>query len=443
MVSSDKLQRMGRRRFTKVLAGLGLSGGVVSTISQNTLAKLTNDPTKEVPRVTGYVREDHNELDPNKPDPTDSPPERTTIYHTISRDKWVRIESANDALDKVAERLEKIGAHNVASPTVSYRTNGHHRERVIKVTYDEWIAERRSEELPDEENTVLSASEVFNELPTAVDGTVSSSELNFERGIENIPVIYESERRKPNACDRSGHRCAKRSSRDHYNDIYQTNPVPAGTSIAKKGDPLHASNAFRIYDPGSSTDDWGFLTSAHIMATDDHDDSSDMVGDPVYQPSYSNYVGDVTDAAYFSIDDDYGFYIDVASFSVARSVGTDYRLADGDGGYDEPVVGTVALDQLEDMAEDEKEICRQGTRSGRCSSTIYDFNTRVDEERAYFQTDDHITDNGDSGGPYFINHPDNDGQVLAAGIHYGPEDSIDSIAYAAAAAEKVLNVMIS
>lgn len=432
MVDSNKLQRMGRRRFTKVLAGLGLSGGVISTISQNGLAELTDDPTKEVPRVTGYVREDHNELDPDKPDPVDSPPERTTIYHTISRDKWVRIESANNALSKVAEHIQELGIQDIAHPTVSYRTNGHHRERIIKVTYDEWIAERKA----DEEKNVPPAVEVFSDLPTTVDGIVSSNELNFERGIENIPVVYESERREPNACDRSGHRCAKRSSRDHYNDTYQLDPVPAGTSIAKKGDSLHASNAFRIYD--SKEGDWGFLTSAHIME-DGHDDSSDMRGDPVYQPSYSNYVGDVTDAAYFAIDDDYHSYTDVASFSVARSAGTDYRLADGDGGYDEPVVGTVGLDQLEDMAEDKEEICRQGTRSGRCSSTVNDFNTRVNEERAYFETDDQISDNGDSGGPYFIEHPENDGQVLGAGIHYGH----NSLAYTAVAAEKVLDVMVS
>ena len=76
---------MGKRRFMKALSKLGLSATAVSQMSKSTLAKLTDDPKKEVPRVK-HVSGPAIDHDPE--DGFVDYEDAEVEYYTIPRDEW-------------------------------------------------------------------------------------------------------------------------------------------------------------------------------------------------------------------------------------------------------------------------------------------------------------------------------------------------------------------
>lgn len=81
--TTKKLNKMGKRRFMKTLAGIGVSGSAIRHMSKETLAKTTGNPEKEVPMLKCLYHLNHEEVkNGNKP-------ERKAEYFTLPRDEVV------------------------------------------------------------------------------------------------------------------------------------------------------------------------------------------------------------------------------------------------------------------------------------------------------------------------------------------------------------------
>ncbi|MFP8954998.1 hypothetical protein ACLI4Z_18875 [Natrialbaceae archaeon A-arb3/5] len=314
--------------------------------------------------------------------------------------------------------------------------NGHHEEKVVKVTYNEARAKKDD----------LTPDDVEDILPDTLSGAVGSNEYDFEETIEEIPTVIETDNITPHGCDNPNHECEDDPSREHYDDYYGLdNRIAPGSGISREDRTQPATSAFRVY----SFDEGEYYLCMAGHSTMDPDErnadteSSDIIGRPVFQPNDPFSAGEVNDVQYFELgDNDYINYVDVATVEITRSDHDmpDYRLADGDGGYDELMPGAASIDLIEDLEEDGSKVCRQGTRTGRCESEIIGFDTSLSEQ-AYFETSDDKADRGDSGGPYFVENPEQSGQKLALGIHYGGDDI--GIGYAAPAVEELLDVTVT
>ncbi|MFB6200081.1 MAG: twin-arginine translocation signal domain-containing protein, partial [Candidatus Nanohaloarchaea archaeon] len=84
-MDQDKLNTMGRRRFMKNLAALGVSAPAIAGLSQAEVSEY--DLESEVPYVKAYrtVEKQPGEA-----------PVREPVYDTIDREEWERRETALD-----------------------------------------------------------------------------------------------------------------------------------------------------------------------------------------------------------------------------------------------------------------------------------------------------------------------------------------------------------
>ena len=99
-ITTDKLRRMGRRRFMKTLSTLGLSTATVHNMSKETLAELTDNPEEEIPRLKAMRHTNHEAVVEGT-----EPPELEPMYYTIPRDEFVRIEGRYKAAKELDAQL--------------------------------------------------------------------------------------------------------------------------------------------------------------------------------------------------------------------------------------------------------------------------------------------------------------------------------------------------
>ncbi|MDQ2049936.1 hypothetical protein RBH26_05510 [Natronolimnohabitans sp. A-GB9] len=163
--STSDLARMGRRRFIEALVGLGVSTTAAAGLTSERLEALTDDPENEVPRLSGYKRIEGK----NGNEPSYEPE-----YYTIPRDKYVRVESSYSAAGKISNRVGEFDDSDSYSVGVTSRTNGHHSEKVIKVT------QIQSEQ--EDNGADLSLTEVEGRLPTEITGDVPAN----ARSVKNV-----------------------------------------------------------------------------------------------------------------------------------------------------------------------------------------------------------------------------------------------------------------
>lgn len=104
---TEELTKMSRRRFAEALGGMGLSAGVVNFMTQDVLAEQTEDPRDEVPRL--YGRQVKNPEDwKHKRRTKDNRPEMQEMWYTIPRSQWVRVETAQDACQKLQAQMDEL-----------------------------------------------------------------------------------------------------------------------------------------------------------------------------------------------------------------------------------------------------------------------------------------------------------------------------------------------
>jgi len=383
------------------LSAMGVSASTLAFMTHESLAKQTDDPDDEVPRLY-KIQAEEPEKWREPPYPNDAP-RRKAEYYTISRDEWVEVEAPNVAADKIDEQLAEIDSTGQIGGLVTKRTNNHHAEPVVDVRLTTVYR------IEDGEKTVVAdpdatEEEVRAELPDTIDATVGDGE--YERTKEDIPVTVSSEEIEEQGCGR--HDCDTDSWGAWYNADYDDIPGGCQFQDAKGGRATLCTPAWH-----SAKEEMVMTTAAHTVMDDDEDYPE---GRNVYQSyRYANKIGETSlPIVYYraDVEDYWERYCDAAVVEMTESHNTYHALADTSGEYAENIQGIVGFDYIKDnMGSDT--LCRQGRTTGRCEGSISSY--KDTQKKAYFKTTA-SSESGDSGGPHFKM---DDGKAIIAGIHYG------------------------
>lgn len=90
---------MGRRRFVDTLLTLGVSSSTAAALTKDELAKLTDDPSQQVPRTKYFRHTNHDEV------VNGGRPNRGPTFYTVPRDQWIETETAVNAATSLGDRL--------------------------------------------------------------------------------------------------------------------------------------------------------------------------------------------------------------------------------------------------------------------------------------------------------------------------------------------------
>lgn len=378
MVRKDELLRMGRRRFTKTLAGLGVSGAALAKMTKPALAELDYDPEHEVPRLFGYEHTNHDQLGNG-----DVAPERKSIYYSIPREKWAVVEGAHDARERVSERLRDLPFS--AKVGVRTRTSGQRRRKEV-------VVEHVSLETPSGEVVRPKVSfEQFKErvkhaLPDTIDG-VAGRGTDAATTISDVPIEIEERRI---------------TQQLYYDYEYRNYGAPAGCVIRNPGGGAGTLGTLaHDNDIGKNV----MVTAAHVLRDDNGNDYND-----VYQNTdgvSGDHLGNVNQDKIIGHGD-----FDVGVIDDLDISGTYSFAKDSSDSYQGPTIfGSMAKTTLKDYEGDSSySLRKQGARTGRTSGyidTVYDTD---------FRTTIH-TEKGDSGSPVF--RTSSTDRAYVAGIHGG------------------------
>lgn len=173
-----KLLSGGRRQFLKSLAAIGISGEALRHMSKESLAAVTSDPTKEVPRLRGLQHTNHEAVMNEN-----APPEREPIYYTIPRDEWAYNEGVQNAAVRTKQKLDVRLSGCGSSSGPGYITamtketvSGHQKRREVVVKH---ITLEGDE--PD-----VGIEELKSKAPSKIDGRANGA--TDSEVVEDIPV---------------------------------------------------------------------------------------------------------------------------------------------------------------------------------------------------------------------------------------------------------------
>ncbi len=134
-ISTRELALMGRRRFIETLTAIGLSASTVSGMTKEKLLDLTDDPTDRVPRAKAIRLKNPDKWE--APPFPEREPQFETEYTTIPRDKWVRMESAYDASErikrKVSSQFDSNSKIDAVTTGVTREVFGQHEQYAVRV----------------------------------------------------------------------------------------------------------------------------------------------------------------------------------------------------------------------------------------------------------------------------------------------------------------------
>ena len=241
-----KLLSGGRRQFLKSLAAIGISGEALRHMSKESLAAVTSDPTKEVPRLRGLQHTNHEAVMNEN-----APPEREPIYYTIPRDEWAYNEGVQNAAVRTKQKLDVRLSGCGSSSGPGYITamtketvSGHQKRREVVVKH---ITLEGDE--PD-----VGIEELKSKAPSKIDGRANGA--TDSEVVEDIPVSVEKENFEYQGSCTS----------NYYNSDYE--PVPAGAQIDSAEIGTTGTPAYH-----SGRGEYVMLTVNHIL--DDSNDEQD------------------------------------------------------------------------------------------------------------------------------------------------------------------------
>lgn len=361
-----------RRNFIKGLLGIGASATAAALFTKDSLAAIDYDAETEVPRIHGYERVNTEEIRNEGASPVYEP-----IYESIPREKWVEVETAHDARERVAARLSDL--EQEPRVAVGWQTSRGKPRRAIVVEHET----ERSRDGPRNRRPEMSFDEFSDQvkelIPDEVHGTAGRG-TDAETTVESIPLKIEQVEGAEHQWD--------------YDHEYRSEGVPAGCYI-HNGDSAGTLGPF-MFD--SHYGEWIFLTAAHVA--NGSSNGKMYQNDPV-----SN--GHFADVNWTKTKKDGSF--DASVLNHLQFGGSWDFAADSWDSYQGPTIeGRQSMSGLKDM-EFSGTIYKQGIATGRSSGTVHNvgsnsFKTDCDE------------DNGDSGGPYWVEK--SSGGALASGIHY-------------------------
>jgi len=358
----NKLQRMGRRRFIENLAGIGVSTTTLSYLEQDDLSEITHDPEEEIPYIARWERVDEN-----------GPLGQNEVYKTIPRDEWERRETAIDVKDQVENKLGNTQAN-------AYFTAMDDSETGFGV------------EVLLEENSQVSIRELENILPTEAKGSTPEENPAVR---ENIPIKIKET-------------TSTESSTDSSSDCYVENnydEVPGGQMIYATLENDDFESYGTMMAPFYSDDhSWGVITSGHVV------EGLNIVGEHYWD---KEPFADVKES---KVD---GF-VDCGFAKQHSDQDTTYQItAPQNDGLAIQLVGTLSDEEIKNHVGDKNyEVAVQGRKSCRQYSHITGTGGESGVEAVALE-DSLTTYDGDSGGPYFHQNPDNREEAYLIACHTG------------------------
>jgi hypothetical protein len=371
-------------------------------MTKDALAEVTDDPKDEVPRLR-YLRHKEEKT-------IGEPPEREPVYETIPRDRWERIEGANEAFTQIRE---KVRAETRSSGVDVWVTTHPTMERAVKVEYIVTEMEDTYHK-PD-----IGYERLSGMLPSEVDVNISSNDI-----VESVPVKVIKKTQEPEAMEPS-------DTGYYYDYNYNENydGVPAGSAIETTSDGSISRGTIGTPAYSDSIDGEALVTAAHLMTDSGEEDIAPDTS--ISQPTDSVYkIGELNEWMWdYDVncrigspgDPDskcsWNLYDDAAVIELNdyNDIDVKYSRASDSGGYmGDDVDGIVAWTTIEDKAGDTSyELSKQGATTGRGDGTIHQ---DYDPEYKRFFMNGIQSEGGDSGGPVveeWLNYS------LVAGIHVG------------------------
>jgi len=398
---------------------MGISYETASKLSKSKLEDLTGDPGEEVPRLKA-LRPKNPEEWQEPPYPEDPAP-REPEFYTITRDKWIEVETAFDAANTIHKKLQQKDESGLVFAGVTKTNKGQHERYAVSVNISSRVpldsfqndapSIEESENIDGAVTPDITMDELKTEVPDQVTGTVGG-ETYAKAAVDNIPVEFDQGVEYFEEC--SDEECGYVDGY-HYDEKYRLEDrwntgVPIGSilRVERNGEEYSGTLGPRVSDDGSSK----ALATAHQFL-DEGESDSEGVGRTGRQPDEGNGIGEAEVIYYEDPGTCDGW--DVSLINPSGSKEFRRELVSDSGGTDgtletEPVSGRVGFDNLKDEFSS---VCRQGIRTGRCSG---DINTLLDCDgaRNIQVRRDFSTEGGNSGGPWFVEDGD---ELLVAGVH--------------------------
>jgi hypothetical protein len=311
-------------------------------MSKESLAKITSNPKKEVPRLRGLQHTNHEEV-MNK----ESPPEREPIYYTIPRDEWAYNEGVQNAAVRTKRqlnsRLSTCGSSSGSghiTTAVRETASGHHKRQKIVVQHITLDGDE-----PD-----VSFEELRDAAPSKIDGQAEGAKDS--EVIENVPITVEKETL----------RYLGGGSDGHYDYDYEPD-TPGGAEVEAH---VRGTTGTAAYHSGRG--EFVMLTANHIL--DENNDEQDRYY--AYQPDF--VAGDegalIKGKTEPDVADDLNcneVTMDAASLSFSGNV--TYKLAGSDGDYkNAEIYEVLGWDWIVDNQG--KSQRKQGTNTGVTSGSV-------------------------------------------------------------------------
>lgn len=394
----NKLGKIGRRRFVKRMASLGVSAGVLNTMSQEAIAEVTDDPKREVPRLEALVHTNHEAVVAGE-----EKPKREPRYYTVPRDKWVDVETAHDAARRLERSLpDRITDGPVRFGVRKFETHTRSRRGVV-VRLDR-----------DGTGTDLTKAEIEEAVPATVTGTAGSGDNAETR--TDIPVAVEEREIEFVENVDNG-----QTSKYHYDFKYSKAPAGAmitGYDEANDTEAVATACTPAYYD-GDKYSGFVIVTVAHLFR-------ENGVGNKSWQP-FSSVSGSKYGNCSHSIfrfedknssdrDPKADRAFDYALVQPDSGVDTSYKFASDDGDLSccREVAGRLGWDKIKDG----EYLTKQGAKTGRESGDVTTTFTNETFETAA------TVGGGDSGGPNYTETYYSDGtsfKAVAGVTSYGTD----------------------
>lgn len=384
-------------------------------MTEDKLKYLTGDPTDQVPRVRA-VRMGDEEVSEEPPFPS-AVPDRKVEYYTISRDKWIQVESAFDAAQRIQKKIDSEFRSKTQNIMAGVTTHGSNEQYVVTVKIErlssvdihtlptpEQTLDRLKEILPDE--AVGQANTSASPSPHQADIDVESATV-----VEDIPIEYEFAIKTLEGC--GVEKCDwLEDGAGHYTSVYRQSGISVdgvftGSAIQTPNRNGNWSGRCtlgpRVRD---SSGERMLFTNAHCVYDTDFESPLDAIGRLVGQPNEEYIIGEVKSITHSG-------QMDAALIELNRSYYATNQLASKTAGEANGILSStvVGLDYLKDNTR--TPICRQGARSGRCEGRLYAIRDRLGGHRIEILRDYH-DGGGNSGGPYFI---EENGELELVGMH--------------------------
>lgn len=400
MSSRPNILRMGRRRFLQAVGAITVSTGFIG--AETAPDGTEYDPENEVPRLHGWKHTNHEEIVNNG-----AAPDREPIYGAIPREQWRAVEAASDLRNRVKNRLRDLNP----PPRVTMRVpedKGPLDRRTIVVKHVTVVSARGKDEtvLHSPAYSYEKLKKVVKErFPDEMDGAASRENKSIFT-VEGMPIKTEKTIQSPSSID--------------YFD-YEYRPVPGGCLIDVDNGSTGTLGTLAF---DSDTFTYVFVSAGHLL---------DNGGDDVYQETNgdsNDSLGSVNTSKVKVVNSGKDFD---AGIIFGLDLNANYKFADDspDSYHGPEIAGTLSETGVKDMQGTDETMYKQGCAEGLVTDSF------VDVSGDMFETF-HSEDNGDSGGPYWV---ERDGDALITGIHHG-ESGIYSLATMMASIESEFNVNV-